>query len=92
MKKELKKLYYRVGKKRFCKGMKNAVRLFALLLAFLIFGAIVAGCREEKPKEVKIYEVVQEEMVFETVPGNDRVKMPVVKDVVYYIIANENES
>ena len=88
MRKKLQHVYRKVGKETFYRGMRNGMRLMALLLLFVLL-CIVAGCRKEEKKGQSAplylipggYEMSAKQIVWETSPDNHRVKVPVLKDV-----------
>lgn len=85
MKKQLKRIYHRVGRETFIRGMQNAWRLAVFVLLLAALGGIAACARKDNSDAYCIYEITTEQLVFETSPENNRLKVPVIKTVKYWV-------
>ena len=73
-------------KKKIRRGLRTLIGWVVVGVVFAAFSGVVTGCRkEEKPT---IYKVTTRGLVWETSPENPRQKVPVVKDMVYFVVGD----
>ena len=87
MKKQLKKIYQRVGGERFDKGVYGFLRVVAFAFLFALFSKILQGCGADKDKlEFEVYEVKTSGVMYQTSERNKRLKEPVEMETVYLVV------
>lgn len=85
MKKMIKRTYEKVGREVFVKGLKNGLCvLVGAVLMLMLWGAVACSAKREEPVVV-MYELTEEQLVFETSSDNPRLKVPRVKEVTYLV-------
>ena len=77
MKKQLKKIYHRIGGERFEKGVYGLLKLAAFAFLFAVFFNLLSACRRTDNLEAKVYEVKTGGITYQTSESNKRKKEPV---------------
>ena len=73
-------------KKKIHRGLRTLIGWVIVGVVFAAFSSIMMGCsKEEKPT---IYKVTTTGLVWETSPDNPRQKVPVVQDMVYFVVGD----
>nr|DAI53575.1 MAG TPA: hypothetical protein [Caudoviricetes sp.] len=87
MKKYLRDLYCRVGRKRFEKGAKSLIRLIVFAFLFALFANLISACHKT---EIKVCEVRTSGVMYQTSANNKRLKEPKVREEsVFFVVGGE---
>lgn len=87
VKKYLRDLYCRVGRKRFEKGAKSLIRLIVFAFLFALFANLISACHKT---EIKVCEVRTSGVMYQTSENNKRLKEPKVREEsVFFVVGGE---
>ena len=75
-------------KKKVRRLLVNMVGWVVVGTVFAVMASIICGCQKEEPK---IYRIDTSELVWETSEDNNRLKVPVVKDMVYFVVGGSEK-
>ena len=60
------------------------MRVVAMAFLFAVFSSLISGCG--KDGKVQVYEVKTSSVMYQTSADNKRLKEPVEKEVVYFVV------